>query len=120
MERKIQKIRLASAFVLTLAASLFVYVYPLSYLSRFHVEHPDASFAPAAEFFVHYPWWGFALPLCAGIAGLFSLSAKYGSSVAVEMVVTVAWLLSLLAVGGTVLVCQLVTTPMFNHMQWHF
>jgi hypothetical protein len=120
MERKIQKIRLASAIVLTLAASLFIYLYPLCYLSRFHVEHPEASFAPMAEFFVRYPWWGFILPVCAVIVGLLSFSVKHGSAEAVEKVVTSAWLLSLLAVGGTVLACQLMTAPSFNHMQWHF
>jgi hypothetical protein len=56
----------------------------------------------------------------AAVAGLTALSARYGSTLAVETVVSLTWLLSFLAVGASVLVCHLAATPTFRHMQWQF
>jgi hypothetical protein len=120
MERKLQMIRLASAFVLALASAYFVYLYPLCYMAKFQVDHPEASLSPAANFLVHHSCWALALPLTAAIASLASFSSKHGSALAVQAVVSLTWLFSLLAVGASVLVCHMAATPGPSYMHRHF
>jgi len=119
MKYSVQIVRLLAATAASAVACFFVVAYTHLSQYRFEHEHPDAEgLISGTDFLASYGQWAYGLPIVALLLGI--LFIRRGASVAFETVLACTWLMSLVWVGGCLLLWLAQNVPIFTHMQWHY
>ena len=120
MNTKAYLVRLLTAVAVSTAGCFFVSTFSRLAHFRFRYEHPDGNAMRAAEFLTETGWVGYTVPTIALLLGLWALRRPGDSSLFIEVVIAVTWLLSLVWFGSCLLCWEAQNVPIFSGMRFHF
>jgi 4-amino-4-deoxy-L-arabinose transferase-like glycosyltransferase len=101
-----------------LASCAFVSYYTAVSLQRFNAEHPkNGRILWVTDLVLNYGWLSYFVPLIVLISGVWLLRAKPDAGVFFELVIAVAWFLSFIWSGWSLVIWQLQNTPIIMHFE---